>query len=57
MAVQTAAQKIKALQNELDDANARIEELENYLRDGVTLLDPEDVEDTLDEIEGDDSDE
>jgi TolA-binding protein len=58
----SAAQKIQELQDELDEANDRIEELESHLRDGATLLDPEDLEDVLDEenevdLEGDQIDE
>lgn len=53
----TAAQKIQEMQDELDEANDRIEELEDHIRDGATLLDVEDLEEALDEAEDEGADE
>ncbi len=44
----SAAQKITELQEELDEAGDRIEELEAYVRDGATLLDTDDEEESED---------
>ncbi len=56
----TATQKIQELQEELEEANGRIEELEDHIRSGTELLDIEDLEEALDEAEdadGEDEDE
>jgi predicted nucleic acid-binding Zn-ribbon protein len=47
----SAAQKNLELQEELDEANERIEELEEHIRTGADLLHIEDLEDALEEAE------
>jgi predicted nucleic acid-binding Zn-ribbon protein len=53
----SAAQKNLELQEELDEANERIEELEEHIRTGADLLHIEDLEDALEEAESEEDDE
>jgi hypothetical protein len=47
----SAAAKMRALQEELDDAYTRIDDLEEHIRTGAELLDAEDLEEVLEGAE------
>lgn len=50
----STTQTVAALRDELAQAQERIEELEEHIRDGASLLDVDDLEEALDEADEED---